>query len=193
MSLLRDIASAVGHALRPTRAGTHSLLAARLHVSDFPWISVSSGDFAPGGPIPPRCTADGDNMSPSLAWELMPSARELVIVCEDPDAPLAKPFVHWVVYRIRPSVSEIDAGLPATWAVEEGVGIKQGRNGRSRCAYDGPSPPLGHGLHHYHFQVFALREPLELAAPPDRDELALLLKGKIVGFGEIVGTYERVA
>jgi Raf kinase inhibitor-like YbhB/YbcL family protein len=193
MSLLRDIASAVGHALRPTRAGTETLLAARLLVSDFPWINVSSADFAPGGPIPPRCTPDGDNMSPSLAWELLPSARELVIICEDPDAPLPKPFVHWVVYRIRPSVTEIAAGLPATWAVEEGVGLKQGRNSRSRCAYDGPSPPIGHGLHHYHFQVFALREPLELAAPPDRDDLASLMKGKIVGFGEIVGTYERVA
>ncbi len=191
MTLLRGIASVVGRALRPARAGGDKILGARLHTSDFPWISVRSPDFTHGGPIPARFTTDGENISPALEWEGMPSARELLLICEDPDAPLPRPFVHWLVYRLPATLTELPNALPSTWAVEEGAGIKQGKNGRGRFGYDGPSPPIGHGIHHYHFQLFALREPLELAAPPERDELAPLLKGKIVGFGEIVGTYER--
>jgi hypothetical protein len=155
-------------------------------------MSISSPDFVQGGPMPQRCTADGDNVSPALSWGSVPAtARELVLVCEDADAPLPKPFVHWIVYRIPPTTTELPAGLPETWAVVEGAGMKQGVNGKRRCAFDGPSPPIGHGVHHYHFQLFALRKQLELANPPDRNELYSLLHDDIVAFGETIGTYER--
>lgn len=192
MSVLREIVSGIGRALHPVRAGEERLLSARLRTSDFPWMDVSSSDFVRGGPIPVRCTADGDNISPALSWSAVPeTARELLLICEDADAPLPKPFVHWIVYRIPPTATELPPGLPETWAVVEGAGLKQGVNGKKRCAYDGPSPPIGHGVHHYHFQLFALREPLQLAYPPDRSELAGLLHHDIVAFGETIGTYER--
>lgn len=192
MSVLRDLVSGIGRALHPVRAGEDRLLRTRLRTSDYPWMSVTSADFINGGPLPQRCTADGENVSPALSWSSVPAtALELVLVCEDSDAPLPKPFVHWIVYRIKPTATELPSGLPVTWAVVEGDGMKHGVNGKKRCAYDGPSPPIGHGVHHYHFQLFALRKPLELANPPDRNELAALLHDNIVAFGETTGTYER--
>ena len=38
----------------------------------------------------------------------------------------------------------------------------QGRNDNGSWGYFGPRPPAGHGVHHYHFQVFAQDAPLML-------------------------------
>jgi hypothetical protein len=191
MNLVRDIVSVVGRALRPARAGTARLVAARLAVRPPRSMRVTSQDFEGEGPLPERCTAGGDNATPSLAWEgVPPIAREMVIVCEDADAPLGRPFVHWIAYRIPPELGELAAGLPAANAVLGGPGIKQGINGRRRIGYDGPAPPRGHGKHRYYFQVFALREPIEFGEPPDREALFERLRDNVVGYGEIVGTYE---
>jgi len=192
MSSLRDLVSGIENVLVPLRSGTERLLGARLRTSDFPWLGISSRDFVHGGAIPVRCTADGDDASPDLRWHAVPAkATELILVCEDADSPTPKPFVHWVVYRIPPSLRELPTGLPATWAVVEGQGLKQRLNGRKRCAYDAPSPPPGHGVHRYHFQLFALREPYAGSAPPTRDDLVKVLHDNVVGFGETVGLYER--
>ena len=52
-------------------------------------------------------------------------------------------------------------------------------------------PPPGHGLHHYHFQVFALNRPLSLRAPIDRDQLVEAMRDHVLAWGELVGTYQR--
>ncbi len=57
--------------------------------------------------------------------------------------------------------------------------------------YLGPLPPPGHGPHHYHFQLFALDSRLDVRAPVDRARLLEAMKGHIIGFGELVGVYER--
>ncbi len=53
------------------------------------------------------------------------------------------------------------------------------------------APQRGHGVHHYHFQVFALDAATNLEPGIERSALVDLLKGHVVAWGEIVGTYER--
>ena len=51
---------------------------------------------------------------------------------------------------------------------QEPKGTLQGKNswpnGRT-IGYRGPAPPKGHGVHHYHFKLYALDGDLEAASP----------------------------
>jgi phosphatidylethanolamine-binding protein (PEBP) family uncharacterized protein len=51
---------------------------------------------------------------------------------------------------------------------------------------------MGHGPHHYHFELFALDEPLQVNDTPDRDSLMEAMAGHVVAYGEVVGVYERL-
>ena len=63
-------------------------------------LTISSPAFASGQPIPTKFTCDGDNLSPALIWSDIPSiARSLVLIADDPDAPMGT-YTHWVVYNL---------------------------------------------------------------------------------------------
>jgi Raf kinase inhibitor-like YbhB/YbcL family protein len=57
--------------------------------------------------------------------------------------------------------------------------------------YDGCMPPRGHGVHHYHFKVYALDTELDTPAGLSKDELLAAIEGHVLDEGELVGTYER--
>jgi Raf kinase inhibitor-like YbhB/YbcL family protein len=61
-------------------------------------IRVSSSAFSDGQPIPRKYTGEDADISPRLSWSNVPaSAKELALICDDPDAPQAEPWVHWVL------------------------------------------------------------------------------------------------
>ena len=94
-----------------------------------------------------------------------------------------EPFVHWSVYGIPASAHDVDAQTQHDYRL--------GTNGKSEPGYAPAAPPSGDGLHHYHFQVFALDQPLELAEGAERSALLEAMTGHVLAWGEIVGTYER--
>ena len=160
-------------------------------------ISVSSPALKEGEAIPRQYTPDGRNDSPPLTWTGVPAgARELAVVCEDPDAGSPPPFVHWVVYKIPASAKGLPEGLPidtATKMPADLSGAVQGTNGFRRTLYRGPAPPPGKP-HHYHFVVYALdaRVAVKAGQPPmTRAELLEAIKGHVIGQGELVALYER--
>ena len=153
-------------------------------------IQVQSGAFSRGEPIP-RQFAGEHGRSPALRWSKLPAqAKELVLLCEDPDAPKPQPFVHWIVTGLPPNTSELPEGQPPS-SSPLSSGAVQGKNDMGKHGYYGPEPPPGHGVHHYHFQVLAVRKKLDVRTPADRDSLIDALKGNVAGWGELVGTYER--
>lgn len=107
--------------------------------------------------------------------------RELALICDDPDAPSAEPWVHWLLYALPADSDGLAAG-------ESGGGV-EGVNGWSRSGYRGPMPPRGHGVHHYHF--YALDAPLDLGARASKVQLLRAMEGHVLACGELVGTYER--
>jgi len=137
-------------------------------------IHLSSGALGPKGLLPRRFTCDGAGRSPPLAWSGVPAAaRELALVLEDMDAPGGR-FVHWTVWRLRPTVTRLGEGSAPT-------GAAQGRNDFGKMGYGPPCPPRGAPPHHYLFTLYALRAPLGLAPGADpstaigaiaRDQLA---------------------
>ena len=73
-------------------------------------------------------------------------------------------------------------------------GIRPGQNSWTSgqtIGYRGPAPPPGHGLHHYHFRLYALDQPLRLGPGADVDALQRAMQGHILATGELIGTYQR--
>ncbi len=71
------------------------------------------------------------------------------------------------------------------------AGAVQGKNTSGVMGYSGPEPPRGHGVHHYHFKVYALDVPLEVQSGLDKESLLKAMAGHVIGEGEVVGTYQR--
>lgn len=154
-------------------------------------LKLQSPAFAEGHPIPVRHTGDGEDLSPALGWVAPEGTAELALIVDDPDAPTAEPWVHWVAYNIPGDANGLSEGYHGGQTPQEPARIVQGVNSWGSVGYRGPSPPKGHGTHHYHFKAFALDEPLDL--PPGLDKKALLeaISGHVLARGELVGTYRR--
>jgi Raf kinase inhibitor-like YbhB/YbcL family protein len=147
-------------------------------------IEVSSPAFESGGVIPTKYTGEGQDVSPALNWSGLPEGtREIALICDDPDAPRPDPWVHWVVYKIPANRT----GLPEG----DTEGALEGSNDFGGTGYGGPMPPIGHGVHHYYFKVYALEIELEAAASLTKDQLLEVIEGHVLDEGELVGTYER--
>jgi Raf kinase inhibitor-like YbhB/YbcL family protein len=153
----------------------------RLHLGA---LAVTSPAFDHGGAIPERHTADGDDLSPPLRWVNVPAAaKQLVLVCHDPDAPLTHGFTHWVLYGISTDVAGIAEG--------GGDAYTNGVNDFGNLGYGGPAPPKGHGTHHYYFHLYAIDAELPAGAGLGRQELLERIDAHIIEQARIVGTYRR--
>jgi len=147
-------------------------------------MKLSSTTFAVGQRMPKRCAfrPEGQNVSPQLSWKGAPEGtREFVLICDDPDAPRAEPWVHWVLYRIPASTTSLQEGA-------RGTGVA-GRNDFGELGWGGPHPPKGHGTHRYRFRIHALDRALKLAPGATRAALARAVKEHILAETELVGTY----
>lgn len=158
-------------------------------------LKISTDAFEPDGPIPSKHTCDGEDVSPALRFSGVPDGtKSLAILCDDPDAPRPEPWVHWIIYNIPADTESLAEGVPRDAELELPTGAKQGINSwpSGNIGYRGPMPPLGHGVHHYHFKLYALDTMLEVApAKADKDTLLAAMKGHILDGAEVVGTYER--
>jgi Raf kinase inhibitor-like YbhB/YbcL family protein len=191
MGITDTIKHGIGRMLRPVHAGDDKLAARRLRRASAAELEVTSSAFAPNSPIPKRYTKDGEDVSPPLRWSPPPSGtREIVVIVEDPDAPFPKPHVQWLAHGLAPTTTELPEGLPKTHQVGAPV-LRQLRNSDRREGWAGPAPPPGHGVHHYHFQVFALSESIRQFAGHERESLIDAMRGHVLAYGDLVGTYER--
>jgi Raf kinase inhibitor-like YbhB/YbcL family protein len=146
--------------------------------------------FHNGEYIPKKFTCDGEDVNPPIyIGNLSEKAKSLVIIVDDPDAPIGT-FTHWIAWNIPP-VGEIPEAIPKREKVSEPIPIVQGRNDFGKIGYGGPCPPRGHGVHHYHFKVYALDTELDLKPGATRKELEKAMEGHIIQWGEIMGLYER--
>jgi Raf kinase inhibitor-like YbhB/YbcL family protein len=102
------------------------------------------------------CT--GENISPELYWENVPSGtKSFAVTMYDPDAPTGSGFWHWLIFDIPANVTELksDAGdLSKNLAP---AGSIQSKTDFGQPGYGGPCPPEGHGFHTYFITVYALK------------------------------------
>ena len=136
-----------------------------------PALLVSSPDFAEGAALPRRDTCDGAGREPPLVVAGVPgSAREIVLVVTDPDAP-GGTFVHLTRFGIPPFG-------PLTGKGQEGDG------------WTPPCPPRG-PRHRYVFSVYALDWPSGLRAGAGVKRVLAAVREHLAASGRTVATYRR--
>jgi Raf kinase inhibitor-like YbhB/YbcL family protein len=141
--------------------------------------------------IPKKYTGEGPDVSPELRWSGVPEGtRELALVCDDPDAPRAQPWVHWVLYSLPPDVQSLPEGVAKRDRIEPAP-ARQGGNDFGKVGYGGPMPPRGHGPHRYFFHLYALGHKLDLAPGLDKDKLLAAIADHVLDEGQLMGKYER--
>jgi Raf kinase inhibitor-like YbhB/YbcL family protein len=71
------------------------------------------------------------------------------------------------------------------------VGIEVS-NDFGKPGYGGPCPPRGHGVHHYHFKLFALAvDRLNLGPGSKVADVEKEASKHALAQGELIGTYQR--
>jgi Raf kinase inhibitor-like YbhB/YbcL family protein len=157
-------------------------------------MELTSSAFPSGSSIPVDYTGDGRDVSPPLMWDHVPQGtQELALLCDDPDAPSSEPWVHWLVYKIPATSMALPEGIGSR-SGKSSDGLRQGHNSwqsGKATGYRGPAPPRGHGVHHYHFHLYALDKPLPLQAGATKAELLKAMQGHVLAEAELVATYQR--
>lgn len=170
------------------RAGAEYLAFNQSELMAATTILVKSSEFSERQEIPARYSKDGQNISPPLSWSHLPAqTKSIAILVEDPDAPLPKPFVHWIAFNIGPEVTGLAEGITP----DDNTILLQGKNSGLRTGWTGMAPPKGDTQHHYHFQVFALDQKLELQGGAGRSALINAMANHVLARGELIGTFRR--
>jgi Raf kinase inhibitor-like YbhB/YbcL family protein len=156
-------------------------------------FSLQSSAFAAGAEIPKRCTCEGQDVSPPLAWSDPPAGtRSFALVVDDPDAPdpeaPKRTWVHWIVYALPAGARALAEGA-GSGALPPGA--RAGRNDWGRADWGGPCPPIGR--HRYFHRLYALDTDLGDLGAPTRAALERAMAGHVLGRAELVGTYQKQA
>jgi Raf kinase inhibitor-like YbhB/YbcL family protein len=147
-------------------------------------IELKSAVFSDHDIIPRRYSKDGENVSPPLTWSGVPDdAAELVLACEDADAPSGT-FVHWLVTGIDPHTGGVDTGDTPT-------GGRPRTNGYGERGWGGPRPPAGDPAHRYFFRLYAIQEPLSLPGDAPPEAVRAAAEQHQEASGTLVGLYAR--
>ena len=150
-------------------------------------IKVISAAFQEGGMIPRQYTCDGQNISPPLAWDFLPSnAETLALIVDDPDA-RGRTWVHWVLFDLPTSAKNLAENVAPQETIAGGG--KQGTNDFLKVGYGGPCPPSG--THRYYFRVYALDKELRLDSKTTKDQLTKAMAGHVLAQGELMARYGR--
>lgn len=191
--MLEKLPESIGQALVNQRAGMENVVYNALHrARTTARIELRSPAFAFNARLPLRYTADGEGVSPPLAWDSVPAGTEsMVLIVEDADSPTPHPLVHAIVTGLPGAA----AGALGEGALDSpdhrGTGLATGQNSFFQHAWLPPDPPRGHGEHRYVFQVFALRAGDAFAEAPGRRVLIDAILERAIGVGCLIGTYER--
>ena len=150
-------------------------------------MQLTSPAFEPGRSIPSLYTCDGKDLSPPLAWSGAPAGtKSFALIADDPDAP-AGAWVHWVLWNLPVTVTDLKARVPAERELSGGA--RQGTNDFGTIGYGGPCPPSG--THRYFFKLYALDTVLPLKSGATKAELEAAMKGRMLAQAALVGVYHR--
>ncbi|MGI0524733.1 YbhB/YbcL family Raf kinase inhibitor-like protein [Rhizobium giardinii] len=150
-------------------------------------LTLVSSAFPDGGKIPRKFSRLGENLFPPLTWTGAPDGvQSYALIVEDPDAPSGT-FRHCGIFNIPAEVNELRESADTA----PGGGPRFSENDFGNARYDGPQPPRGHGVHHYHFRLAALDVP-NLSVPSSAGIAAMWREARkhILEQADLTGTFE---
>lgn len=148
-------------------------------------LALRSPAFADGAPIPAAFDHDSGDHSPPLAWDGVPDGTaELVLLVDDPDAPIEGSFVHWVLYGLDPNRRGLAEGELAGEA-------EAGTNEFGAPGYLGPAPPPGDPPHRYLFRLIAVDTHFGSTSSPATRRPRRPSTEHVLAEARLHGTYQR--
>jgi Raf kinase inhibitor-like YbhB/YbcL family protein len=151
-------------------------------------MKLTSPAFTDGQPIPAKNTCEGNDISPPLKWSDTPGGtKSFALICDDPDAPMGT-WVHWVLYNVPATTSELPEKLPTGDTLPSGA--RQGITDFKRTGDGGPCPPPGKP-HRYFFKLYAVDTELTLKPRATKAELLEAIHDHVLGDASLMGTYQR--
>jgi Raf kinase inhibitor-like YbhB/YbcL family protein len=153
-------------------------------------MELHSPDIAPNATIAneqiyTRC--GGQNISPALSWSGAPAGtKSFALTTIDLDV---KPsgWAHWIVLGIPPGVTSLAKGVSKLPQGATAVTSDLGQAG-----YGGPCPPVGSGLHHYQFTIWAMpANKLSFARKTPPFAISAALAKQALAHATFTGTVER--
>ncbi|WP_373047078.1 YbhB/YbcL family Raf kinase inhibitor-like protein [Vulgatibacter sp.] len=152
-------------------------------------FELHSNAFRDGQRIPPRYTADGDDLSPALAWGRPPEGtKSLALVVDDPDAPGGL-FTHWMVLGLPAAPGDLVEGRGTD--PSDVAGAQTLTNDFDRVGWASPAPPRGHPQHRYRFRLLALDNEPRLPSSSRRGDFDQAIEGHVIGETILTGHYGR--
>lgn len=147
-------------------------------------MKIISSAFKDHGTIPEKYTCEGAGINPPLEFIDVPKeAVSCVLIMDDPDVPPFvredRMFVHWVLYDIPPTTTEIAENTQPPGVI--------GLNTYGKPGYFGPCPPDRE--HRYFFKLYALDTLLRLEPRATKEQIQELMASHIVAKAQLIGLY----
>jgi len=147
-------------------------------------LSLKSTAFDQGGNIPHKFTCDGEDMSPKLDWDGIPTGTQsFALIMDDPDAPMGT-WDHWVLFNLPAETQGLDENIKSLPA-----GTETGKNSWGKNSWGGPCPPDKE--HRYFFKLYALDTKLDLKAGAAKEDVEKAMAGHTLEKTELMGKYNR--
>lgn len=146
-------------------------------------LVLQSPVFSNGDEIPKKYGYKNGNVSPPLKISGLPAdTKSLALIMDDPDAmgAVGKVWVHWIIWNIKPSITEFLEGSSPPGSVE-------GKTDFGEINYGGPAPP--DKRHTYVFKLYALKSELDLPKGSTKEQLEQAIKNNILEEATLTGTY----
>jgi Raf kinase inhibitor-like YbhB/YbcL family protein len=146
-------------------------------------LQLTSSAFSHGDEIPRKFGYKNGNISPPLTIDKIPSdAKSMTLIMDDPDAmgAVGKVWVHWVMWNINPTTTEVTESMTPNGSVE-------GMTDFGEVGYGGPAPP--DKRHTYVFKLYALDSMLDLSSESSKADVEKAMEGHIIEQVQLTGTY----
>ncbi|MFB5621099.1 MAG: YbhB/YbcL family Raf kinase inhibitor-like protein [Nitrosopumilus sp.] len=146
-------------------------------------MKIESNAFENGSEIPRKYGYKKDNINPPILIKEVPNeAKSLALIMDDPDAmgAVGKIWVHWIVWNIEPSTSEINENSVPSNSI-------QGKTDFGEAVYGGPAPPDKE--HTYIFKLYALDKKLDINEGSSKSQVEEAMKGHIIDEAKLEGKY----
>ena len=146
-------------------------------------MKIESSAFQNGSEIPRKYGYKKDNINPPISSKEIPNeTKSLALIMDDPDAmgAVGKIWVHWIVWNIDPSNSEIKENSVPSDSV-------QGKTDFGEISYGGPAPPDKE--HTYIFKLYALDEKLSINEGSTKSQVEEAMEGHVLSEAKLEGKY----
>ena len=141
-------------------------------------FKLTSSAFEDGGEIPRKYGYKNGNREPPLTMNGVPEGtKSIALIMDDPDAmgAVGKVWVHWVMWNIDPTNTELENLM------------KDGMTDFGEVGYGGPAPP--DKRHTYVFKLYALDSELDLPDKSTKADVEKAMEGHILEQATLTGTY----